>query len=73
MILKVTAAYKDGGDGGFSIRFFNTRQEGLDNLGRTEEELAKGNEYDDGALVDLNFDIDNNANLTKPIYLHIGQ
>ena len=46
-------AYSDGWDGSFNISLFNTKQEALDSLERTEEQLEKGSHYDDGALIKL--------------------
>lgn len=75
--MKITlfAAYTDGQDGSFSIRIYNTRQEALDKLGKTEEDLEEGNIYDDGAVEELNLEGHIEGDefiLDKPAYFSVG-
>ena len=40
--VKIFAACSDGGDGSVSVHLVNTREEALEKLDRTEEELENG-------------------------------
>lgn len=73
MKCKVSVAVKDLGDGSQSVCIFNTREEGLEYLNRTEEELEEGNSYDDGILVDTEMEfelIDGNLLLKTPFKMY---
>lgn len=71
--MKITlhAAYRDGQDGSFSVKLFNTKDEALKHLDRTEEELEEGNFYDDGAYEELTLDIVD-GKLEKPVSISVG-
>lgn len=63
MEINLFASYRDLGDGSFSIRLHNTKEEALSILDRTEKELECGNSYDDGAIAPLMLEINNEGKL----------
>jgi hypothetical protein len=65
MKVKLYCSYRDGGDGSFTIRIHESRQKALDHLQVTEEELEKGNFYDDGAIEETEIEVDENGNIKK--------
>lgn len=52
--LKLFAACSDGGDGSVSVTLVNSREEALEHLDRTEEELEEGCFHDDGSIEKVN-------------------
>ncbi len=72
MIIKLFASYSDGQDGSFSIALHNTREEALERLGRTEEELKKGCFYEDGAIEPLELEIDSSGKLMNNVSISVG-
>ena len=49
---------KDCGDGTVTICLFKTRQECLDKLNRTEEQLEEGDTYNDGCIEEVSLEVE---------------
>ena len=72
MKIKLSIAYRDAGDGSFSLRLFPTREMALNQLGVTEEQLELGDYYEDGAIEEVELEIDENGNLLNTPSIYIG-
>ena len=66
MELNLFLTYRDCGDGSYSITIQNTKEEALDTLGSTEEEVKTGNVYDYGYMQEIKVEIENDK-LVRPI------
>lgn len=55
--MKVWLAAVDCKDGSQAGYFYNTKEEALESLDRTEEELNKGTFYDDGAIKEITINV----------------
>lgn len=73
MKIKLFIAASDGQDGSFSVKLFNTKEEALGNLKRTEEELQNGTFYDDGALEEIELELDEEGKLKESVWFSVGQ
>lgn len=65
----VWLAARDCGDGSQAGSFFNTKEEALKYLNKTEEELEEGTFYDDGGMEKITISIIDNdgvLSLEKP-------
>jgi hypothetical protein len=62
---------KDCGDGSYTVSIVNTKEEALEILDRTEEQLSEGNTYEDGYLEEITLELDENGKLTKPFCINI--
>lgn len=71
MKIKLWVSAKDMGDGSVSVCIINTKEEALDKLNRTEEEVENGCFYEDGMFEEILLDIDENGKLVKPVYITI--
>ena len=65
MKVKLICSYSDGQDGSHTVRIHRTRQEALERLNRTEEQLKRGNIYDDGAIVETEIEVDEAGKVIK--------
>jgi hypothetical protein len=72
MKVKLYCSYRDGCDGSFTIKFHSTRQRALDCLQTTEEKLDEGNFYDDGAVEEVEIEVDENGKIMKEVSFSIG-
>ncbi len=72
MKVTVFATYTDGQDGSFSVSLHGTKEEALEDLGKTEEELEEGNIYEDGAMEELNLEFDENGKLINDVRFSAG-
>lgn len=68
--LNVFAACRDNGDGSTDVTIFNTEQECLDRLGKTQEEIENGCYYDDGIIRPLTIKLTKDGKLAEPIYIN---
>ncbi len=66
MKLNVWLTYSDGQDGSYFVTIQNTKEEALEQLGSTEEEIDTGNVYDYGYMQEVEIEIEN-GKLVKPI------
>jgi len=66
MKLNVWLTYSDGMDGSYFVTIQNTKEEALEQLGSTEEEIETGNVYDYGYMQEVEIEIEN-GKLVKPI------
>ncbi len=57
MKIKCFLATKDCGDGTIDVNLFGTRQECLDNLGVTEEDLEEENFYETGQITETEIEV----------------
>lgn len=74
MKIKLFAACSDRRDGSHTVKLFNTKQEALDELDRTEEQLESGDTcyYEDGVLEEIVLDIDEKmSTIRKPVTISI--
>lgn len=62
--VKAFAAYRDGQDGSCSVSICGTRELALENLDRTEEQLQQGNMYEDGAIDEIEIEVEQQADGT---------
>ena len=70
MKLKLWLYSSDGGNGSFNVGLVNTKEEALEKLDRTEEEIEDGCFYDDGIIQEIELDIENEK-LVKAFYINI--
>ena len=71
MKINLCLSASDCGDGSFSVFLHNTKEEALENLNRTEEQLENGCFYDDGMIQNISLDIDENGKLLVPFGINI--
>lgn len=67
---------KDLQDGSIGVCLFNTREEALESLDRTLEELDNGCFYDDGSLEEVNLEfkeVDGKLQLVEPYSTDLGE
>jgi len=66
--MKVQAfiTYSDGQDGSYFVTIEGSLQDALNQLDRTEEQLAEGNVYDDGYMKEIELEIED-GKLVTPI------
>lgn len=69
--IKLFGAARDGQDGSYSVELFNTRQEALNELDRTEEELSNGCFHEDGGIAEVVIELVD-GKLKKPVYISLG-
>jgi len=70
MKLNVWLTYSDGQDGSYFVTIQNTKEEALEQLGSTEEEIDTGNVYDYGYMQEVEIEIEN-GKLVKPIQFSV--
>lgn len=70
MKLNVYLTYRDCQDGSYFVTFQNTKEEALEQLGSTEEQLTTGNTYDYGYMEEVEIEIEN-GKLVKPIHFSV--
>jgi len=70
MKLNAWLTYSDGMDGSYFVTIQNTKEEALEQLGSTEEQLATGNTYDYGYMEEVEIEIEN-GKLIRPIEFSI--
>lgn len=71
MVIKVFWSYKDGQDGSHSIKLHSSKEEALNRLDRTEEELEDGDIYNDGSFGETLLEVDGKGNLLKEVGIYI--
>lgn len=71
MKINLWFSYRDGMDGSHSIKLHNTKEDALERLNRSEEEVKQGNIYDDGYFEEITLEIDEQGKLVKEVYLLI--
>jgi hypothetical protein len=72
MKIKLFLAATDGQDGSYTVTLFNTKQEALDDLEKTEEELNEGCFYEDGQIQEMEIEIDENGKLLNSYHFSFG-
>lgn len=72
MKIKLILAASDGGDGSIKVNLVNTREEALEILERTEEQMNDKNHcfYDDGLIEEIELEIED-GKLVKPFWINI--
>ncbi len=58
MIFRAFIAMQDNGDGSQGVFIGNSREECLEHLDRTEEQLEDGTYYDDGIIIEREFNLE---------------
>lgn len=71
MKIKLWLATSDGQDGSFNVDLYNTKEEALESLDRTEQEVKKGSFYEDGIIEQIELDIDEEGRLNEPFSINI--
>lgn len=66
MKLNVWLTYRDCMDGSSFVTIQNTKEEALEELGSTEEELSTGDVYEHGYMEEVEIEIED-GKLVKPI------
>jgi len=70
MKLNAWLTYSDGMDGSYFVTIQNTKEEALEQLGSTEEQIATGDVYNYGYMEEVEIEIEN-GKLVKPINFSI--
>lgn len=70
MKLNVWLTYSDGQDGSYLVTIQNTKEEALEQVGSTEEQLATGNTYDYGYMEEFEIEIED-GKLVKPVQFSV--
>ena len=66
MKIKLWLTFTDGQDGSYYVTIHNEKEEALERLNRTEDQMNNGNTYEDGYMSELDIEIEN-GKLVKPI------
>lgn len=70
MKLNIWLTYSDSQDGSYYVTIHNEKQEALERLNRTEEQLKEGDVYNDGYMTEIEIEIEN-GKLVKPIQFSV--
>jgi hypothetical protein len=73
MKIRLQGYFEDMNDGSYRLSLFNTKEELLSDVGKTEEEIKNGTVYDDGQLLEVDINVDEKGKLKKPLIISLGE
>jgi len=69
--IKLWLSASDGGDGSINVNLNNTKEEALEAINSTEEEIENGCFYDNGLIEEIELSFDENGQLTESFHINI--